>query len=34
MTSMIGVALMVAAAIVGAITLRNPKTARAESRGE
>ena len=33
-TSMIGVALMVAAAIVGAITLRNPKTARAESRGE
>ena len=33
-TSMIGVALMVAAAIVGAITLRNPKAARAESRGE
>ena len=33
MTSLIGVALMAAAAIIGAITLRNPNT-RAASRGE
>ena len=33
MTSLIGVALMAAAAIIGAITLRNPKS-RAASRGE
>ena len=31
-TSLIGVALMVAAAIIGAITLRNPKRPRARSR--